>query len=195
MLGGVDFGARRDVTGVARQLAMQGVPHEVLSAEEAEQRWPGMRFAGNVLYHPQAGTVDAALAVEAFISEARRHGAQVLYESEVVRVLPGEARAEIQLGNGERISARSVVAAAGAWVEVLLRGLVRLPPLAVTQQQIFHFPRLDPDAEPWPSVIHEATEPIYHLAGGRDGGSADDRKIAEHRFGTPTSAAQRSGRG
>jgi monomeric sarcosine oxidase len=193
MLGGVDFGARRDVAGVAKRLAMHGVPHEVLSAEEAEQRWPGMRFAGTVVYHPQAGTIDAALAVESFVSQARRHGAQVMYESKVVRVLPGEAGAEIQLGNGERISTRSVVAAAGAWVDPLLHGLVRLPPLAVTQQQIFHFPRLDPDAEPWPSVIHEDTEPIYHLAGGRDGGSGDDRKIAEHRFGTPTSAAQRTG--
>jgi sarcosine oxidase len=65
--------------------------------------------------------------------------------------------------------------------------------LAITQQQIFHFPRLDTEAEPWPSVIHEASEPVYHLAGGRDGGPGDDRKIAEHRHGTATTASGRSG--
>jgi len=193
MLGGIDFGTRRDVAGVAAHLATLGVPHEVLSSREAEQRWPGMRFAGDVVYHPQAGTVDAALAVSSFLSEARRHGTQVRYESRVLRVLADESGAEVQLDGGGQIRTRSVVVAAGAWLEPLLGGFVRLPSFAVTQQQIFHFARLDPDAPPWPSVIHDDTEPIYHLAGGRDGGRRDDRKVAEHRYGTLTSAARRSG--
>ena len=80
----------------------------------------------------------------------------------------------------------------GAKLLRMLGGLVRLPPLTVTQQQVFHFPRRDASAEPWPSVIHHDAQ-IYHLAGGRDGGPAEDRKIAEHRHGTPTSASGRSG--
>jgi hypothetical protein len=43
--------------------------------------------------------------------------------------------------------------------------------------------------EPWPSTIHDQAEPIYHLAGGSDGGPGNERKIAEHRRGTPTTAA------
>ncbi len=63
-------------------------------------------------------------------------------------------------------------------------GLVELPPLRVTEQSVFHFPRRDIDAPPWPSVIHEARgHATYHLAGGRDGGAGNDRKIGLHDFG------------
>jgi monomeric sarcosine oxidase len=193
MLGGLEYGDSRNVAGVAQHLARAGAPHEMLSAHEAGQRWPGMRFEGTVLFHPQAGTVDAALAVEAFLAAAGRHAAHVRSEAEVARVIPGEEQTELEFASGERVAAKSVVVAAGAWTARLLGELDSLPRLAVTQQQIFHFPRLDPHADPWPSVIHEAAESIYHLAGGRDGGPGDDRKIAEHRHGTPTTAAERSG--
>ena len=193
MHGGLDHGANHDVDAIAERLAAEAVAHELLRAEAAEERWPGMRFEGSVLFHPQAGTMDAALAVEAFVAEAVRHGVKVLQETRVVAVLPGDDRSEIELAGGERVAARAVVVAAGGWAEPLLHGRVTLPPLSVTQQQIFHFPRLDTDAEQWPSVIHDELTPIYHLAGGRDGGPGEDRKIAEHRHGTATTASGRSG--
>ena len=62
MVGGLDHGPTRTAQ-VARLLAAAGVPHEVLAAADAEARWPGMRFAGPVVYHPQAGTMDADRAV------------------------------------------------------------------------------------------------------------------------------------
>jgi sarcosine oxidase len=34
---------------------------------------------------------------------------------------------------------------------------------------------------------------VYHLAGGRDGGPGDDRKIGEHDSGKPTTAGDRDG--
>lgn len=193
MLGGLDFGDGRAVADISNHLAELRVGHEVLTADEAERRWPGMCFAGRVVYHPQAGTVDAALAVETFTAEAVRHGAQVWSNTKVLRVLPDDARTLVELEEGERLAAGTVVAASGAWTEPLLGGLVRLPPLTVTQQQVFHFPRLNPDGRPWPSAIHHGASAIYHLAGGRDGGPDDDRKLAEHRFGTPTTAAGRTG--
>jgi sarcosine oxidase len=49
----------------------------------------------------------------------------------------------------------------------------------------------------WPSVIHERNPAegvaVYHLAGGRDGGPGDDRKLGEHRAGRVTTAAARDG--
>jgi sarcosine oxidase len=192
MLGGLDFGAGRNVEGLAEHLAAQGVPHELLPAHEAERRWPGMCFEDGVLFHPQAGTMDAARAIEAFVAEAVRHGAEVSYETECVSLLPAGDRTVLELHNGGRVSANSAVVAAGAWIGPLVDGLVAFPALSVTQQQIFHFPRLDLDAEPWPSVIHGNPDLIYHLAGGRDGGPGDDRKIAEHLHGTATTAAGRS---
>lgn len=192
MLGGVDFGAAGEIDRMAGYLATSHVAHEVMSVSEAEQRWPGMRFDGKVVFHPEAGTVDAAVAVETFLSEARRHGARMMEGTPVVEIRPGHERAEIELAGSRLVTAPTLVIAAGAWAAPLLTGIVELPPLAVTQQQIFHFVRLDPGAELWPSVIH-ADADIYHLAGGRDGGPADDRKIAEHRRGTPTTATARNG--
>jgi glycine/D-amino acid oxidase-like deaminating enzyme len=87
-----------------------------------------------------------------------------------------------------------VVVAAGGWVAPLVAGSVPLPELRVTQQQVFHFPRRDPQAAPWPSVIHDRPgNAVYHLAGGRDGGPGDDRKIGEHLGGRLTTADDRDG--
>ena len=71
------------------------------------------------------------------------------------------------------MTARVVVVAAGGWVAGAAgRPACELPPLRVTEQSVFHFPRRDADAPPWPSVIHEAGgHATYHLAGGRDGGT------------------------
>jgi sarcosine oxidase len=190
MLGGIDFGARRDVAAVASHLAANGVPHEVLPAAEAQARWPGMVFDTDVVYHAQAGTLDSAAAVTAMLEAAVRHGAVVRYETAVAALRPPAA---VQLADGSSLAASCVVVAAGGWVGPLLDGLVLLPALQVTQQQIFHFPRRDLSAPPWPSVIHEDELRIYHLAGGRDGGAGDDRKIGDHDGGHETTAATRDG--
>lgn len=188
MLGGIDFGPRRDVAKIAALLADAAVPHEVLPAAEAMRRWPGMVFDGEVVHHTEAGTVDAARAVDVLLAEAARAGADVRHEAGVSSI----ERGGVRLHAGERIAARWVVVAAGGWVAPLLAGLVALPPLRVTRQQIFHFPRLDPTAAPWPSVIHESDDnPVYHLAGGRDGGAGDDRKIGEHVGGKVITADDR----
>jgi sarcosine oxidase len=191
MTGGLDFGPRRDVSSVAANLAAQGVPHEVLDAPEAEHRWPGMRFTGPVVFHPEAGTVDSERAAAALLGLASAHGATVRHETAVREVHADEPG--VTLVDGTRLRARSVVVAAGAWLEPLLGRDLPLPRLRVTQQQIFHFPRLDPSAPPWPSVIHEDVRGVYHLAGGRDGGPADDRKIGEHDAGRETTADSRDG--
>jgi sarcosine oxidase len=190
MLGGLDFGQRRDVATVASLLADAGVPHEVLPPDEAARRWPGMVFDGDAVFHPQAGTMDAATAVATMLAEATRLGAVVRHFTAATSVTDGR----VVLADGSALAARCVVVAAGGWIEPLLSGLLSLPPLTVTQQQIFHFPRRDPAAPPWPSVIHEPNEnPVYHLAGGRDGGPGDDRKIGEHVGGRVTTADARDG--
>jgi len=152
MLGGLDFGARRDASVIAALLAEVGAEHEVLDAAEAQRRWPGMRFAGSVVYHPQAGTLDADAATAAFLSAAVRRGARVSHDTAVASVRPASAAVDVALADGSRLSAAVVVVAAGAWVARLLDGLVELPQARVTQQQVFHFPRLDPSAPPWPSA-------------------------------------------
>lgn len=195
--GGLDFGPGREVTKVARLLGEAGVPHEVMPAAEAEQRWPGMVFEGDVVYHPQAGVVDAERAVETMLALARDCGADVRFEAPVVAIGESGPRGgrEVRLGDGTSVRARVVVVAAGAWLEPLLAAQLALPPLRVTQQQVFHVARRDTAAPPWPSVIHEAADArVYHLDAGRDGGPGHDRKIAQHDDGMATTAETRDGR-
>jgi sarcosine oxidase len=193
LLGGVDFGRGRNVSAIGEHLAAARVAHELLDAAEAERRWPGMVFAGPVLFHPQAGTLDADAAVTALLQLAAKDGAAVHRGAAVRAMDPSGGGVRIVLADGRALTAARVVVAVGAWLEPLLGPLVPLPPLRVTEQQVFHLPRRDPAAPPWPSVIHEDVRVVYHLAGGRDGGPQDDRKIGEHDLGTPTTAAARSG--
>ncbi|MBV9594473.1 MAG: FAD-dependent oxidoreductase [Actinobacteria bacterium] len=188
MLGGLDFGSGRKPTDVAAHLAAAGVPHAVLGAAEAERNWPGMRFEGDVVFHEQAGTLDAQAAMDAMLGLARADGAQIRFERAVTAVRIEGDQARVELAGGDSLTPSCVVVAVGAWIEPLLGSLVWLPPMRVTQQQVFHFPRLEASAPAWPSVIHVRThgEEYYHLAGGRDGGPDDDRKVAEHVPGTAT---------
>jgi sarcosine oxidase len=193
MLGGLDHGPNRTAL-VANLLAAAGISHEVLAAGDAEARWPGMHFTGPVVYHPQAGTMDADRAVAALLDLARRAGATTQHGSRVATVeAVGDEYAAVRLADGRELEARCAVVAAGAWVEALLGAALRLPPLAVTQQQVFHFPRRDEAVAPWPSVIHQDAMEVYHLAGGRDGGREDARKVAEHMNGAVTTADARDG--
>ena len=144
ILGGLDFGPPAAVEPVAASLSAAGVPFEALSVGDAEARWPGMRFEGDVLFHEQAGTLDSGAAIDAFVLLATRGGADVRWSTPALSITPAESGATVQLADGTSVSAGHVVVAAGAWVAPLLAGLVDLPPLVVTQQQVFHFPRVDP---------------------------------------------------
>ncbi len=178
MTGGLDHGSAHDVPGIAAALERAGVPGELISAEEAQQRWPGMVFESPVLHHPQAGTVDATRAVECFLDVAQREGSLLLSGVTVEQITPDGDEAILDTSHG-RMRAGRVVVAAGAWCEGLIGGLVPLPPLTVTEHRVFHLSRADVSVT-WPVTIHRDVLDIYHLPGGRDAGPEDGRKIAQH---------------
>ncbi|WP_375432595.1 FAD-dependent oxidoreductase [uncultured Friedmanniella sp.] len=184
LTGGLDHGRGRAVPQIAAALSEVGVPYELLPAEEAERRWPGMRFSGDVIFHAQAGTVDAAATVAAASSRARELGAVLAPHTRLLRLrVEGGGEVTVQTDRGD-VRASRVIVAAGAWVVDLLRDVlasasVALPPLAVTQQQIFHFARRAGVPE-WPIAIQKDVLDIYSLPGGADGGPAGARKVAEH---------------
>lgn len=193
LLGGLDFGPGRDAALISAHLSACSVAHEVLGAAEAQRRWPGMRFEGEVVHHFQAGTMDSQAAVDAMTELARRNGADVRFGRQVTALGVDRELARVETADGGTVTARRAVVAAGPWVPSLAGTLLPVPPVTVTQQQVFHFPRLDTDAAPWPSVIHvtEGGGEFYHLAGGRDGGPGEDRKVGEHDNGTVTTAETR----
>jgi sarcosine oxidase len=194
--GGLDIGAGRDLTAIAAALAAHGLEWELLDARTARGRWPHLAVDAQVLHQPGAGVVDAAGAVEAMVWEAQRHGAAVALGDRVARVEERGDRALVHLEGGTVIPASVVVVAAGAWLPELAGSLPagvaeRLPPLVVTQQQVFHFP-FPPGVAGWEVLVHRGERMVYSLPGGRDAGGVGF-KIAEHDGGVRTTASGRDG--
>jgi glycine/D-amino acid oxidase-like deaminating enzyme len=128
--GGIDFGPARE----------QEKLYEILiSPGEAAERWPGVAFGTDpVMFHPDAGVIDAERAMGAMRALAEAQGVQIHYNSPVLSVAASADGAEVRTAD-RSWQAPAVVVAAGPWVEPLIGRQVSLPPLVVTQQQAFHF--------------------------------------------------------
>ncbi|HWE56736.1 MAG TPA: N-methyl-L-tryptophan oxidase [Acidimicrobiales bacterium] len=186
--GGIDYGAAESVRSLADALQRTAVPHDVIDPSDAAARWPGFAFAGPVLYQPDAGRLWADEAVRALHRQAGTYGAAVRFEEPVRAVVPANDDQVLVTTDADEYRARVAVVTAGAWVSSLLTGVVELPILTVTREQVFHFPtRLDGDAG-WPSYIHHSSGFIYGLQGHGDEGI----KVAEHHRGAITTADGRS---
>lgn len=190
--GGLDLGEGRDPEGLAAVLGAAGVPYELLAPEAAAERWPYIRFDGPALYHPDAGVVDADQAVAACVRRAVEHGAEALIGVRVTGVEVIGEKVRLRTDDGRELVADTTVIAAGAWLPDLQLP-VPLPPLRVTQQQVFHFPQREPDAR-WPILVQkDESMQVFGLPSGADGGPLLTVKVAEHDRGTPTTARTRDG--
>ncbi|MFJ2901166.1 FAD-dependent oxidoreductase [Streptomyces sp. NPDC091279] len=189
--GGLDLGATRDPHALAAVLAGTGVPHELLAAEEASERWPYIHFDGPALFHPDAGVVDADRTVAACVRRAVRHGAQ-LRVGVRVEGIDVRGKAVVRCDDGRDLTADVVVVAAGAWLPDLQLPLP-LPSFTITQQQVFHFRQRRP-ADAWPVLVSkDASMQVFGLPSGGDGGPRPAVKVAEHDRGTRTTARTRTG--
>lgn len=215
LTGGVSQGGP-ELGGVADAFAARGVPHAWLRAAEASERWPGLRFEGDVLHEPAtAGRLHADRAVAAFLGAATARGAVVRHRTPVLRLEARASGVDVHTG-GEVLRARSVVLAAGAWTSVLapggtgdgvvvdpdedgtdpLRAVARgLPALVVTQEQPAHFALRAgaPDAASWPVFTHQPAPPhpwpsgTYGLVSPQDG-----VKVGFHGVGPVTDPDRRT---
>ncbi|WP_433559054.1 FAD-dependent oxidoreductase [Pseudonocardia xinjiangensis] len=159
--GGVDHGDPWRTRTIAESLAARGVAHEWLDGGEASRRWPGMVFSGPVLHQPdRAGRVHAGHAVAALTAAAVAHGAVIQRSTPATAIaVRGDDLVEVGTPRGP-VRARRAVVAVGAGTADLLAGLVTLPPLRVTQEQVANFPLLGGAGSfsarpaPWPTFIH-----------------------------------------
>ena len=190
--GGIDFGPAREQETMHEILRAFGVPVELMPPAAAAERWPGVAFGSDpVMFHPDAGVIDSERAMGAMRTLAEAHGARIHFGSRALSVSAWEAGAVVRTAEGTW-HASAVVVAAGAWLEPLLGGQVPLPPLAVTQQQAFHFaPR--GSAGPPPVFIYRGDVAMYGLPAGRDGEVPGAIKIGEHGHGPVTTGDDRDG--
>jgi monomeric sarcosine oxidase len=200
LTGGVDFGATRDPELLHRVLTRNGVPAELLEPDAAAERWPYFDFkgVGQIMYHADSGVLDPRNAMAAMLRLAAANGADIRFGVPVTGLEATRAGdgAVAHTDSGD-FAAPVIAVAAGAWIAPLLHGVVELPPLRVTQQQVFHFaPTAGPTAgqtgDPWPIfVCQDGADDCYGLPGGRDGGVPGAVKIGEHADGKTTTAADR----
>jgi monomeric sarcosine oxidase len=200
LTGGLDFGATRNPRLLHEVLTSGGVPAELLAPEAAAQRWPYFDFtgAGQVMFHAEAGVLDPHRAMAAMIALAAAKGADVRFDTPVTRLAPSPAGdGAVAHTDSGTFAAPVIVVAAGAWIAPLLAGVLELPPLTVTQQQVFHFapvpvPGNTGSGEPWPIFVHkDGTDDCYGLPGGRDGEVPGAMKVGEHAGFRTTTAADR----
>ena len=188
MTGALECGVGREPRRLHEVLSAAGVPCELVGPDAARERWPQVRLDGDVLYQPDAGVVDPEFAVTEMLRLAREAGARVEHETPVLSIEEDAGGVRVHTAAGP-IAADVVVAAAGPWLSPLLAGVVDLPPLTVTQQQVFHFAPAEAvraaGQAPWPVVVYgDGTISVYALPGGPDGLVAGNVKIAEHNPGT-----------
>lgn len=194
--GCVDHGPVAALRPLTQTLTECDVPFEYLTAREAHQRWPGMRFDDRVVVQPVAGRAHADRTVATLQSEAVRHGAQVRHgarvvgidvvpDGVVVRVVaqgPATSGDHPTTGEVEELRAATVVVTVGAWSAGLLAdvpGFAGLPPLVVTQEQPAHFPVRDAALvadDTWPSFIHHV-DPQAHAEARGELGPDDDYPV------------------
>lgn len=186
--GGVDHGDPGLVVAAVDALAAEGVTNEVLRAREAAERWPGMRFDGDVLVQPDAGRCLADATVRALQARAAAHGADVRFGTGAASVAvaapdgaAGSGREVRVRTEAEEWAARAAVVTAGAWVAPVIGADVPLPPIKVTREQVQHFaPYQAPSGSPieWPSFIHHRSRFVYGLLSPDEG-----VKVAFHHEG------------
>jgi monomeric sarcosine oxidase len=198
MTGALEYGPGREPRRYCEALRMAGGHCELVAAEAARERWPQVRLTGDVAYYPEAGVIDPELVISEMLRLARALGARVEHETPVLALEEKAGGVRLRTAVGP-IDADTVVVAAGPWLGPLLRGVVDLPPLTVTQQQVFHFaPTAAALAErwpaPWPVVVYGGGGTnMYALPGGRDGLVEGNVKVAEHAPGPVTTANGRDG--
>ena len=155
--GVVNHGTDPRLPEVRNALLAAGLRAEFLSAEEAAERWRGIRFETRVLHMADGGQLNPDAALPALQRLAAGLGAEIRHHVKVlelkvlddgVRLTAGVRRphrgAHRQAGRGHRrrLDARSCSA-----------GVAPLPRLTVTQEQPAHFAITDDGAQ-WPGFNH-----------------------------------------
>jgi monomeric sarcosine oxidase len=150
LTGGVDMFASDAPLGrevYASSLEQAGAAFERVRGVEVRRRWPQLQPPEEVeaLVHPQAGLVAADRANAAHQRLAQAAGAR-LVERCPIRALRADGADIVVEAAAGTWRCRSVIAAAGAWLNELLEPLGEALPLTVTQEQISYLEAGDLEA-------------------------------------------------
>lgn len=156
--GGFDLGGNAEQH--RRALEESGADCEMLDAAEAARRYPGVRFPDDapILFSPDAGISHAAACVAACLTSARSRGATVREGTRVDGIEVEGSGATLHTSD-ERIRAKVVVVAAGAWAKSLLATCGVGLDVVVTRETVVYFPF--EDGLTIPSVVEWNSDPPF----------------------------------
>lgn len=184
--GSIDHGPEPEVAAVARVYDELGLAHDLLSQGQANERWPGMRFDTDVVHQPDGAVIRADRVLEVLHRQTGGYGGTLATDSGRATVEPSGAGVLVRTAGGVTATAPVAVVAAGPWAGRTLAGLVELPDLTVTREQVFYF-RPTADTSAWPCFVDRGDPSYYGLATPGRG-----IKVGEHHTGAPVSADERS---
>ena len=125
------------VRGVLKSANSHGLPHEVLSASRAGEKFPAFTLGDEytAVFEPNAGVLFAEECVRALVGLGSEAGCEFRFSEPIGRWTGASEGIEVETSNGTHVASKLVVCA-GAWSGELLRGLV---PLECERQVPFWF--------------------------------------------------------
>ena len=150
--GGLDVWPRdafypgEDYTG---SLTAEGIPFELLNADEVRRRWPQWQLDedSTALFQVDGGLADPIRGNRAHRDLARRRGATLLERTPVTGLRhAGASEYEVTTAVGATYRTPRIVIAADAWTNELLANFDCRLPLTVTKEQVTYFACPEPAA-------------------------------------------------
>ncbi len=180
--------------GVLESVRRHGLEAECWNAAETRRRFPQFAVpdAWSAVWEPGAGFLAVERCVATCLDEAKRHGAELQFDTTVTRIESHAAGVTVETSKAERLFADQVVVAPGPWGPELLSdtGLS----LTVLKKHLhwFQAPQSFQLDSGFPTFLVETPEGIFYGFP-----AIDERglKVAEHSGGEPVSdplAADRS---
>ena len=149
--GGLDLwpaGAFYPIEDYTGSLTAEGIPFELLDADEIRRRWPQWQVddATTGIFQADGGLADPIRGNRAHRDLAVRRGATLRERAPVTGIREAGAEHEVTTAGGTTYRAPRIVIAADAWTNELLSNFDRRLPLTVTKEQVTYFACPDPSA-------------------------------------------------
>lgn len=99
------------------------IKHELLTAEEVEHRFPAIKVSGKdhvFYYEPDSGYLKPEKCVEVQLKLAQQNGAEAMLNTTVKAINETPNGVELNLQNGEIVTASKVIVASGPWIKEML---------------------------------------------------------------------------
>ncbi|WP_428304574.1 N-methyl-L-tryptophan oxidase [Lacipirellula sp.] len=175
------------VPGVLAAARQHQLSVEELTAAEIANRWPAFRMPPSSdvtgVFEPRAGLLFVEQCVAACLAEAKRHGAELLTNVEVIDWNADAAAGIVVRTTAGEFRANRLVITAGAWAGSLLQSLG--VPLEVRRKPLMWYDSTAPAqtaASAFPCFLFELSHAVFY---GFPAVDEQGVKVAEHSGGEP----------